>query len=162
MAKEKSNTKKIVIASAVVLLIGLGIYYYIKTRPKKDEKKALQDVFDNLVFETGKDVIKTQSFPYLDGLVAVLLAEPTWKLQIVGHTDNVGEDVFNLDLSKRRAISVKNYLTAKNIPEMSITTDGKGETMPIASNETLDGRAKNRRVEFYIVKPNNTTIDTTK
>jgi len=162
MAKAKSNTKKIVIAGAVVLLLGIGIYYYLKSRPKKDEEQALKDVFDNLVFETGKDVIKPQSFPYLDELALVLLAKPNWKLQIVGHTDNVGNDAFNLDLSKRRAISVKNYLTSKNIPEASITTDGKGETTPVASNSTADGRAKNRRVEFLIVKPNNTTIDTTK
>jgi hypothetical protein len=162
MAKSKSNTKKIVIAGAVVLLLGVGIYCYLKSRQKNPEKKTLKDVFDNLVFETGKDVIKTQSFPYLDELALVLLSEPTWKLQIVGHTDNVGKDTFNLDLSKRRAISVKNYLTSKNIPEASITTDGKGETMPIATNDTPDGRAKNRRVEFVIVKPNNTTIDTTK
>lgn len=162
MAKAKSNTKKIVIAGAVILLLGIGIYYYIKSRPKKDEEKALKDVFDNLVFETGKDVIKPQSFPYLDELAIVLLAKPTWKLQIIGHTDNVGKDTFNLDLSKRRAISVKNYLVSKNIPEASITTDGKGETTPVTTNDTVEGRAKNRRVEFLIVKPNNTTINTTK
>lgn len=161
MAK-KSNTKKIVIAGVVVLLIGAGIYLYLKSRKKPDPKQTLKDVFDNLVFETNKDVIKESSFPFLDELVKVLLAEPTWKLSIVGHTDNVGNDAYNLELSKKRAIAVKKYLTSKNIPETIITTDGKGETTPIASNETAEGRSKNRRVEFFIVKPNNATIDTTK
>lgn len=162
MSKPKSNTKKIFFAGAVIILLGIGIYFYIKLHPKKDEQKALKDVFDNLVFETGKDVIKPQSFQYIDELALVLLAKPTWKLQIIGHTDNVGNDAFNLDLSKRRAISVKNYLISKNIPEASITTDGKGETTPVVSNNTAEGRAKNRRVEFFIVKPNNTTINTIK
>lgn len=161
MAK-KSNTKKIVIAGVIVLLIGAGVYLYLKSRKKADPKQTLKDVFDNLVFETNKDVIKDVSFPYLDELAKVLIAEPTWKLNIVGHTDNVGKDAYNLDLSKRRASAVKKYLVGKNIPETIITTDGKGETMPIASNDTEEGRAKNRRVEFFIIKPNNTTIDTTK
>lgn len=155
---EKSNTKKIVIAGAILLLIGLGVYLYVKSR-KKDEKKALQDVFDNLAFETGKDVIKETSYPYLDKLAEVLLAEPTWKLLIVGHTDNVGNDAYNLELSKRRATAVKKYLVGKSIPESSISTDGKGETMPIDTNDTPEGRSKNRRVEFTIRKPNSETVE---
>lgn len=160
MAKP-NNTKKILLASTIVLLLGLGVYIYIKYKPKS-EKKALKDVFDNLVFETGKDVIKPSSFEYLDKLVEVLLAEPTWKLQIIGHTDNVGKDAYNLELSNKRATAVKKYLVSKNIPETSITSIGKGETMPIADNKTAEGRLKNRRVEFIIVKPNNSTISTTK
>lgn len=162
MATKTSTTKKVVITGAVLLLLGLGIYLYLQSRPKTDPKKTLQDVFDNLVFETNKDVIKPESNSYLDKLVEVLLADPSWKLQIVGHTDNVGKDAFNLDLSKRRANSVKTYLISKSIPETSITTDGKGETVPIATNDTEQGRAKNRRVEFIIVKPNNTVVKTTK
>jgi outer membrane protein OmpA-like peptidoglycan-associated protein len=160
MAKP-NNTKKILLASTIVLLLGLGVYIYIKYKPKS-EKKALKDVFDNLVFETGKDVIKPSSFEYIDKLVEVLLAEPTWKLQIIGHTDNVGKDAYNLELSNKRANAVKKYLVSKNIPETSITSIGKGETMPIADNKTAEGRFKNRRVEFIIVKPNNSTISTTK
>ena len=152
MATKSSTTKKVVITGAVLLLLGLGIYLYLQSRPKTDPKKALQDVFDNLVFETNKDVIKPESNSYIDKLAEVLLAEPKWKLQIIGHTDNVGKDAFNLDLSKRRANSVKTYLISKNIPEASITTDGKGETTPIATNDTIEGREKNRRVEFFIVK----------
>jgi OOP family OmpA-OmpF porin len=156
-----NNTKKILLATAVVLLVGLGVYFYIKAKPKA-EKKALQDVFDNLVFETGKDVIKPSSFEYLDKLAQVLIAEPTWKLQIVGHTDNVGKDSYNLELSNKRANAVKKYLISKSIPETLITSIGKGETMPIADNKTVEGRFKNRRVEFAIVKVNNSTISTTK
>lgn len=160
MAKP-NNTKKILLASTIVLLLGLGVYIYIKYKPKAP-KKALKDVFDNLVFETGKDVIKPSSFEYLDKLVEVLLAEPTWKLQIIGHTDNVGNDAYNLNLSNKRANAVKKYLISKNIPETLISSIGKGETMPIADNKTAEGRLKNRRVEFIIVKPNNSTISTTK
>lgn len=161
MAK-KPNTKKIVIAGIVVLLIGAGVYFYLKSRKKPEPKKTLKDVFDNLVFETNKDVIKDSSFPYLDELAKVLISEPTWKLSIVGHTDNVGKDAYNLELSKKRATAVKNYLTTKGVAPEIITSDGKGETNPIAPNDTEAGRSKNRRVEFFIVKPNNTTIDTTK
>lgn len=160
MAKS-NNTKKIILASAIVVLLGLGVYFYLKNQPKP-EKKILQDVFDNLVFETGKDVIKPTSYEYLDKLVEVLLAEPTWKLQIIGHTDSVGKDSYNLDLSNRRANSVKKYLISKNIPETKISSIGKGETMPIADNKTIEGRLKNRRVEFIIVKPNDVSISTTK
>jgi len=160
MAKP-NNTKKILLASTIVLLLGIGVYLYLTNKPKTP-KKALQDVFDNLVFETGKDVIKPSSFEYLDKLVEVLLAEPTWKIQIIGHTDSVGNDTYNLNLSNKRADAVKKYLISKNISENLITSIGKGETMPIADNKTVDGRLKNRRVEFIIMKPNNSTISTTK
>jgi len=158
---KKTNTKKIVIAGLVILLVGTGIYFYIKSKNKTNPKKVLKDVFENLIFETNKAVIKEISFPYLDELSKVLVSQPNWKLHLVGHTDNVGKDEYNLDLSKRRALAVKKYLVSKNISPDVISTDGKGKTMPIASNETEEGRAKNRRVEFLIIKPNNDTINTT-
>jgi outer membrane protein OmpA-like peptidoglycan-associated protein len=83
-------------------------------------------------------------------------------LSIVGHTDDVGSDASNLDLSKRRANSVKNYLVSKGVIDAMVTTDGKGETMPIVANDSAENRSKNRRVEFVITKPDNTIINANK
>jgi OOP family OmpA-OmpF porin len=89
-----------------------------------------------------------------------LVKEPTWKIKIVGHTDNVGSDASNLELSKKRAIAVSNYLVTKGVDASKITTDGKGESMPIATNDTPEGRDKNRRVEFTILKPDQSIVTT--
>ena len=74
-----------------------------------------------------------------------------WKLQIAGHTDNVGNDQVNLILSKKRAEAVRDYLVSKGVPADRIRTLFFGETQPIASNDTEEGRQKNRRVEMTIV-----------
>jgi len=149
--------QKIAIGVAILLLIG-GIWYYTKYR--KTDKQTLKDVFDNLNFEYAKAVIKSESFPFLDELADVLVKEPTWKIKIVGHTDNVGSDASNLELSKKRAIAVSNYLVTKGVDASKITTDGKGESMPIATNDTPEGRDKNRRVEFTILKPDQSIVTT--
>ena len=170
----KLNKKqKVAIVVGAILLIG-GVAYNFWNKNKKDkdkkkeeqpplektEQKVLKDVFDNLTFETNKDVIKQESFPYLNELAETLKSAPQWTLKIIGHTDNVGKDAFNLDLSMRRANSVKKYLISQGVTESMITAEGKGETMPIASNDTEEGRSKNRRVEFVITKPDNTTTTT--
>jgi OmpA-OmpF porin, OOP family len=118
---------------------------------KKADADALQKAFDNLLFETNKDVIVESSFSSLDALAKVLRNNPRYKLYLEGHTDNVGEDAANMDLSKRRSASVKNYLVKKGVTADRITTDGFGETRPVASNDTDDGRHKNRRVEMTII-----------
>jgi outer membrane protein OmpA-like peptidoglycan-associated protein len=89
-----------------------------------------------------------------------MVQEPTWKLQIIGHTDNKGSEEYNLDLSTRRANSVKKYLISKGVNQDIITSEGKGETEPIDTNDTEQGREKNRRVEFIIIKPDNTIVTT--
>lgn len=142
--------KKIAIGAGILLLLG-GLVYLL-TRKPKTPKETLKDVFDNLSFEFGKAVILPSSFPYLDELADVLSKDSTWKLRIVGHTDNVGSDTANQKLSEKRAIAVSNYLVTKGIDASRITAEGKGETMPIASNDTPEGREKNRRVEFFIAK----------
>jgi OOP family OmpA-OmpF porin len=152
-----STTKKVLIGVGIVGVIALGIWLY-RRHKKNNPKQTLKDVFDNLNFETGKDVIKTESYPYLDELANVLVQAKNWKISITGHTDNVGSDAFNLELSKRRANAVKNYLVSKMVADALITTDGKGETMPLVANDTPENRAKNRRVVFVITKPDNTTI----
>jgi outer membrane protein OmpA-like peptidoglycan-associated protein len=82
-------------------------------------------------------------------IATALNESPTLKVIIVGHTDSDGDDAKNLDLSKRRAISVKNaFSTEYGIEALRIETDGKGETVPIAPNSTSEGKAKNRRVEL--------------
>lgn len=113
--------------------------------------EVLKTAFDNLEFETAKDIIKEESKPSLDELAAVLLKKSTWKLEIAGHTDNVGDDDKNLVLSKKRAESLKNYLVSKGVEATRLTTLFFGETKPIADNNTPEGRKKNRRVEMKIV-----------
>jgi len=100
-------------------------------------------------FDVNKDVVKTESFATLKEIAQVLKDNPKVKIKIVGHTDSDGDDKSNLDLSKRRAASVKNYLVKNfSIDGTRIETDGKGESDPIANNDSSVNKAKNRRVEF--------------
>lgn len=114
-------------------------------------KEILKTAFDNLEFETGKDVIKEASKPSLDELAEVLIKRPEWKLQIAGHTDNVGSAQSNMILSKKRAESVRNYLSSKGIDEKRFSVLYFGQTQPIEDNATPEGRQKNRRVEMSVI-----------
>lgn len=135
----------------IIVLIILVLFYFIYKKFFNKETKVLKDVYDNLQFETNKSIILDSSKPYLDELVNVL-KETNWTLTLIGHTDNIGNDADNLILSKKRADAVKNYLVSKGISDVRIYTIGKGETEPLVSNETSQGREKNRRVEFIIIK----------
>jgi outer membrane protein OmpA-like peptidoglycan-associated protein len=118
---------------------------------EKEVEEILKTAFDNLEFETGKDIIKESSLPSLSELAAVLRKKSTWNLQISGHTDNVGDDQKNLILSKKRAEAVKNYMMTQGIDATRLYALYFGETMPIATNDTPEGRQKNRRVEMKII-----------
>jgi len=113
--------------------------------------EVLKTAFDNLEFETGKDIIFESSKPSLNELAEVLKKKTTWKLEISGHTDNVGDDNANLVLSKKRAEALKAYLISQGVEEARLITKYFGETKPIATNDTPEGRQKNRRVEMKIV-----------
>lgn len=104
----------------------------------------------NIYFETASDVIKEESFASLDKVAAIMIANPLANLSIEGHTDSQGDDAMNLDLSKRRAQSVLNYLSKKGADVSHLAAVGYGETKPIADNSTKEGRALNRRVELLL------------
>lgn len=98
-------------------------------------------------FDTDSDRLRADARPAVDQLVAALKANAGWKVSIEGHTDSTGNAAHNLDLSRLRAASVKAALVAAGIAADRLTTDGLGQTVPIASNDTEVGRAQNRRVE---------------
>ena len=79
-----------------------------------------------------------------------MLAHPGLRLQAEGHTDSVGTDEFNQVLSQKRALSVRDFLVEQGIPITSLGTQGFGKTMPVASNDTANGRQRNRRVELVV------------
>jgi outer membrane protein OmpA-like peptidoglycan-associated protein len=112
--------------------------------------EVLRTAFDNLEFESGKDIILEVSKVALDELADVLIKKATWKLEISGHTDNIGGENFNLVLSKKRAEALKNYLIFKGVDTNRLITLYFGETQPLIDNTTLEGRKKNRRVEMKI------------
>jgi len=105
---------------------------------------------NNILFETGKSIIKEQSFDELDNLVSTLLKNPTMKINILGYTDNKGNEATNMKLSEERVKSVIQYLVNKSIDKSRLTGKGMGSKNPIDTNDTEDGRIKNRRVEFTI------------
>jgi outer membrane protein OmpA-like peptidoglycan-associated protein len=113
----------------------------------KDSKIVLRNVF----FDTDKSTLKPMSYTELDKLVEILNNNPKMKIEIGGHTDNVGTKTYNQKLSQSRAEAVVNYLISKNISKDRLDFKGYGMDEPIASNDTADGRAQNRRVEFKII-----------
>jgi outer membrane protein OmpA-like peptidoglycan-associated protein len=106
----------------------------------------------NVLFETASAKILPTSFPELEQLVTYLREHPGVEIEIAGHTDNIGEENDNLELSQSRADAIGKYLTNKNITSKRLLLKGYGEQLPISSNETLEGRQRNRRVEFKIIK----------
>jgi OmpA-OmpF porin, OOP family len=107
---------------------------------------------NNIFFEFGKAVLKEESFVELDNVVTFMNKNPVMEIAIAGHTDNVGADEANLKLSGERAKAVLDYLISKGISASRLTSKGYGETQPVGSNDTEEGKQQNRRVEFRIVK----------
>lgn len=103
------------------------------------------------LFDFDKSVIKPGGKAALDGLVAELSKVNVETLIAAGHTDAIGTNAYNQALSIRRVEAVKAYLVSKGVPADQIKTEGKGESQPVASNQTRDGRAQNRRVEIEVV-----------
>ena len=108
-------------------------------------------VLNNVFFDFDKATMKPESYPELNRLVTFLNNNAGVNVQIAGHTDSVGPEPYNLDLSKRRANSVVQYLYNKGVTKEKVKTVFFGETKPIDTNATREGREKNRRVEFKIV-----------
>ncbi len=102
-------------------------------------------------FDFDKSVLKPEGKAKLDDLVGKLKAVNLEVIIAIGHTDSIGSNAYNQKLSMRRANAVKAYLVSKGIEANRIYTEGKGETQPVASNKTKEGRAKNRRVEIEVV-----------
>ena len=101
-----------------------------------------------ILFDTAKTDIKPESGPVLDEVAAMMKKNAALKFNIVGHTDNVGAKPANLTLSKGRAASVKAALVSRGVEAARLTSDGMGDSQPVADNATEDGRAQNRRVEL--------------
>ncbi len=111
----------------------------------------LAGILEGILFDTDKDVIKKESKPILDRAVEVLQKYPQVRIEISGHTDSAGGYEHNVDLSQRRAESVKTYLIDAGIDAGRIETRGAGPNEPIATNDTKEGRAQNRRIEVKIL-----------
>ncbi len=106
---------------------------------------------DNVYFDSGKSSLKPESNTELNELYEYLSLKKEVNIQISGHTDNVGNDNSNLLLSENRAIAVKSFLVAKGIASHRIQTKAFGESSPIATNDTEEGRATNRRIEVLVL-----------
>jgi outer membrane protein OmpA-like peptidoglycan-associated protein len=109
-------------------------------------------IIDNIYFNFDKTTLKEASFPELNRLTDLLNQNPGIKIEVIGHTDSKGSDDYNLTLSEGRAQAVMEYLLEKGIAKDRMASKGLGEESPISSNNTEEGRAENRRVEFTIVE----------
>lgn len=125
--------------------------------PKDPERQILEiqrrmerGDLPKIQFEFDSAKITLESYPTLEMIMNILLENPKLKLMVLAHTCVIGSEQYNLDLSQRRAKSVKAWLTSRGVPPPSIRYRGMGYSMPIADNSTEEGREKNRRVEFRV------------
>ncbi|MBV9086337.1 MAG: OmpA family protein [Acidobacteriaceae bacterium] len=115
-----------------------------------DTSRGLVVNMSDVLFESGKYNLRPAARERLAKIAGVLLAHPDLRLEIEGHTDNIGSDSFNQTLSEKRAAAVQEYLVQQGIPADAITIRGLGKSEPIADNSTSAGRQKNRRVELVV------------
>jgi len=140
-----------------------------ETKNGKDDEDGCPDlvrivgdqikISEKVYFATNKDKILDKSFDLLKEVATVIRSKPDMSVRVEGHTDDVGRDKKNMDLSQRRAESVKKFLIDEGVAADRLTAEGLGETKPIADNKTEEGRAENRRVEFHIVGGNAPAAD---
>ncbi len=160
-----------VVGAAVGAAAGGGIGYYMDNQQKEMEAalaeeqarhdievKRLQDetlkidISSEISFDFGSAELKPAFMPTLEKVSEILVRYPKTVIHVVGHTDSVGSESYNMNLSRHRAQSVINYFVLQGISQSRLVTVGRGETEPRASNDTEAGRQLNRRVEIY-VKP---------
>jgi len=116
--------------------------------PPPRPKKAI--VLRSVNFDFDKATLRPDAYPVLDAAVETLKQEGPMSVIVEGHTDSIGSEQYNMRLSRRRAETVRNYLVKQGIAASRITAVGLGESKPVASNATPDGRAQNRRVELRV------------
>ena len=113
--------------------------------------KNAMTVLNNIFFDFNQSEIKPRSFSELDEVVKFLNENPKIKVEISGHTDNVGDENYNLQLSLKRAQSVVNYFSSKGIAIARLTQIGLGSKRPIRPNDSDENRQINRRIEFKVI-----------
>jgi outer membrane protein OmpA-like peptidoglycan-associated protein len=134
MDKQAEEMKK-VLGDAEVKRVGEGIVVEFK---------------EKVLFAFDRSDLNNSAQLNLDKLINVLQKYPDTNIEVLGHTDSKGTDAYNKKLSLRRAQAVSSYIRSKNVSSTRLTTKGMGETDPVASNDTEEGRGENRRVEFVI------------
>ncbi|HVT36255.1 MAG TPA: OmpA family protein [Nevskiaceae bacterium] len=151
-------------AGAKVLANGCALTGDCRTpRPGEqvDENGCAVDktfILKGVNFEFDSDRLTEPSKQILDQTAETLKSYPDIKVEVAGHTDNIGSDSYNLGLSERRAIAVKNYLTGRGVDAARMSPNGYGLTQPIDSNDSEAGRAKNRRVELRVIEQQNANV----
>jgi outer membrane protein OmpA-like peptidoglycan-associated protein len=115
-------------------------------------EKGAKVVLNNIFFETGKATLSPQSRVELGKAIDLMKTNPTMVIEIGGHTDDVGDDASNMKLSHDRAKSVRDYLVSGGITSGRVQSKGYGESNPVATNDTAEGRQANRRTEFIILE----------
>ena len=114
------------------------------------DNQLMLNIPSDISFAVGRSDIQPNFAPVLDQFAEGLRNNPYTDVRIVGHTDSTGSDAINNPLSMDRAASTRNYLTARGVDGRRIAIDGMGERHPIATNDTAEGRARNRRVEIFV------------
>jgi len=120
---------------------------------KTADNQLKLDIPSDVSFDTGRYDIKPNLSPILDRFATTLNQNTVTTVTIIGHTDSTGTDAINDPLSVNRAASTRDYLVARGVATNRIVINGRGSREPIADNNTVEGRAKNRRVEIFVAEP---------
>ncbi len=123
----------------------------VDVTPTDNGQAILVNLPDGVTFDVASYTLKPEFRTTLDQIAASMNQYPNSLIDVYGHTDSTGSDAYNQTLSENRASTVGNYLASRGVSPTRIRTQGFGETMPVASNDTIDGRTRNRRVEIKIV-----------
>jgi outer membrane protein OmpA-like peptidoglycan-associated protein len=169
VAYKKNRTAGAVVGAVGGGLAGGAVGAYMDSQKKDLEKNLKKEIesgaakvqkmendvvkitmTNQTAFDTGSAEIKPGFYTTMDRVADVVIRYAKTTLTIVGHTDSVGREEYNQNLSERRALSVARYLESKDVNPMRLATLGKGEAAPIASNSSESGRQANRRVEIFV------------
>lgn len=151
--------KGALLGGAIGGLLGGGVGNYLDKQAaelaqiaetKRTEHGIVTKLKGDITFASGASNVKSNAQTNIQKISQIISKYPEDIVKVVGHTDSTGSDSKNQSLSQQRAQSVKSIMLANGVPEGSITVVGMGENQPISSNETVDGRAQNRRVEILI------------